>query len=185
MKSCFYSYLNFDIISNRLLVIVLFCWRYKSRIWSKIVLLDNVLEIKGPRGSIGGFTLCDYSNICLSDVAFYKIDEVHFHLPDTNSFLAMDKRGIEWSLRAFASMRAECLFLRAQAFDEQLQKFCEHASTHLIFASNSSKGQILRALLKLNETIIPLTRMKDLLLRPRIIVIENERFIAVCVYLQP
>ena len=31
---------------------------------------------------------------------------------------------------------------------EQLQKFCEHeqASTHLIFASNSSKGQILRAL---------------------------------------
>ena len=31
---------------------------------------------------------------------------------------------------------------------EQLQNFCEHeqASTHLIFASNSSKGQILRAL---------------------------------------
>ena len=31
---------------------------------------------------------------------------------------------------------------------EQLQKFCEHeqASTHLIFASNLSKGQILRAL---------------------------------------
>ena len=31
---------------------------------------------------------------------------------------------------------------------EHLQKFCEHekASTHLIFASNSSKGQILRAL---------------------------------------
>ena len=58
MKSCFYSYLNFDSISNRLLVIVLFCWRYRSRIWSKIVLLDNVLEIKGPRGSIGGFTLC-------------------------------------------------------------------------------------------------------------------------------
>ena len=32
---------------------------------------------------------------------------------------------------------------------EQLQKFCEHeqASTRVIFASNSSKGQILRALL--------------------------------------
>ena len=46
----------------------------------------------------------------------------------------------------FASMRAECLFLRARAFDKQLQKFCEHeqASTHVIFAS---KGQILRALL--------------------------------------
>ena len=31
---------------------------------------------------------------------------------------------------------------------EHLQKFCEHeqASTHLIFTSNSSKGQILRAL---------------------------------------
>ena len=31
---------------------------------------------------------------------------------------------------------------------EQLQKFCEHeqASTHLIFVSNSSKGQILQAL---------------------------------------
>ena len=31
---------------------------------------------------------------------------------------------------------------------EHLQKFCEHeqASTHLIFASNSSKGQILQAL---------------------------------------
>ena len=31
---------------------------------------------------------------------------------------------------------------------EQLQKFCEHkqASTHLIFASNSSKGKILRSL---------------------------------------
>ena len=31
---------------------------------------------------------------------------------------------------------------------EHLQKFCEHeqASTHVIFASNSSKGQILRAL---------------------------------------
>ena len=40
-------------------------------------------------------------------------------------------RSIEWSLRA------ECLFLRARAFDKQLQKFCEHeqASTHLIFAS--------------------------------------------------
>ena len=58
-------------------------------------------------------------------------------------------KGIEWSLRASASMRAECLFLRARAFDKQSQKFCEHeqASTHLIFASNSSKGQILRALL--------------------------------------
>ena len=58
-------------------------------------------------------------------------------------------RGIEWSLRASASMRAECLFLRARAFDKQLQKFCEHeqASTHIIFASNSSKGQMLQALL--------------------------------------
>ena len=36
-----------------------------------------------------------------------------------------------------------------RAFDKQLQKFCQHeqASTHRIFASNSSKGQILRALL--------------------------------------
>ena len=35
-----------------------------------------------------------------------------------------------------------------QKFFEHLQKFCkpEQASTHLIFASQSSKGQILRAL---------------------------------------
>ena len=73
-------------------------------------------------------------------------------------------RLIEWSSQASASMRAECLFLRARAFDKQLQKFCEHeqASTHLIFASNSSKGQILRALLNytpfvlLNRTLITL-----------------------------
>ena len=53
------------------------------------------------------------------------------------------------SICEHASMRAECLFLRARAFDKQLQKFCEHeqASTHRIFASNSSKGEILRALL--------------------------------------
>ena len=56
---------------------------------------------------------------------------------------------IEGCRMVFASMRPECLFLRARAFDKQLQTFCEHeqASTHLIFASNSSKGQILRALL--------------------------------------
>ena len=55
----------------------------------------------------------------------------------------------------FASMQAECLFLRARAFDKQLQKFCEQeqASTHLIFASNSSKGQILRALFFLRVSL--------------------------------
>ena len=45
---------------------------------------------------------------------------------------------------------------------EHLQKFCEHeqASTHLIFTSNSSKGQVLRALpLRSREFIfIPLLR---------------------------
>ena len=42
--------------------------------------------------------------------------------------LASQEKGIEWSLRA------ERLFLRARAFDKQLQKFCEHeqANTHLI-----------------------------------------------------
>ena len=61
----------------------------------------------------------------------------------------MKCRSIEWSLRASASMRAESLFLRARAFDKQLQNFCEHeqASAYLIFASNSSKAQIWRALL--------------------------------------
>ena len=51
----------------------------------------------------------------------------------------------------FASIcECVCLFLQARALiDKQLQKFCEHeqASTHLIFASNLSKGRILRALL--------------------------------------
>ena len=41
--------------------------------------------------------------------------------------------GIEWSLRASASMRAECLFLRARAFDKQLPKF---------FASMSKQAPI-------------------------------------------
>ena len=49
------------------------------------------------------------------------------------AYYASSIRGI-----ASASMRAECLFLRARAFDKQLQKFCQHeqASTHQIFASN-------------------------------------------------
>mgnify|MGYP000217628031 CR=1 FL=1 len=41
-------------------------------------------------------------------------------------------RVIEWSLRPSASMRAECLFLRARAFDKQLQNF----------ASTSKRAQI-------------------------------------------
>ena len=46
---------------------------------------------------------------------------------------------------AYASQQGILTKIRAC---EHLQKFCEHeeASTHLIFASNSSKGQILRAL---------------------------------------
>ena len=43
-------------------------------------------------------------------------------------------RGIEWSLRAFASMRAVCLFLRAC---EQCVYFCEHASSCQIFLASS------------------------------------------------
>ena len=41
---------------------------------------------------------------------------------------------------------------------EHLQNFCEHeqATTHLIFASNSSKGQILRALSNRRDYSIPL-----------------------------
>ena len=70
----------------------------------------------------------------LTPIAF--ITFMHFHISEGYRMV-------------FASMRAECLFLRERAFNKQLEKFCEHehASIHLIFASNSSKGQILRALL--------------------------------------
>ena len=46
---------------------------------------------------------------------------------------------------AYATRQGSLTKIRAC---EHLQKFCEHeqAGTHLIFASNSSKGQILRAL---------------------------------------
>ena len=46
---------------------------------------------------------------------------------------------------AYATQQGILMKIRAC---EHWQKFCEHeqASTHLIFASNSSKGQILRAL---------------------------------------
>ena len=69
-------------------------------------------------------------------------------------------RGDEWSLRAFASVPSTAIFLRARAeikkfalrACEQLQKFGEHeqASTRLNFASNSSKGKILRAVKNFN-----------------------------------
>ena len=66
-------------------------------------------------------------------------------------------RGIEWSLRASASMRVECLFLRARAFDKQLHKFCEYeqASTHLIFAPEQfGQRPNFASTYKLNETIL-------------------------------
>ena len=46
---------------------------------------------------------------------------------------------------AYATQQGSLTKIRAC---KHLQKYCEHeqASTHLIFASNSSKGQILRAL---------------------------------------
>ena len=53
---------------------------------------------------------------------------------------------------AYATREGSLTKIRAR---EHLKKFCEHeqASTHLIFASNSSKGQILRALSNGNWTI--------------------------------
>ena len=65
------------------------------------------------------------------------------NLADTSKKL--QKKGpklglLDARLRRVASRESAC---------EQLQKICEHeqASTRVIFASNSSKGQILRALI--------------------------------------
>ena len=73
---------------------------------------------------------------CFSNVSQFPIREtffssVSFCIQDAN-YACATRQGILTKIRA-------C---------EHLQKFCEHeqASTHLIFASNSSKGQILRAL---------------------------------------
>ena len=65
-----------------------------------------------------------------------------------------------------------CLFYTAAKIRacEHLQKFCEHeqASTHLIFASNSSKGQIFRALSNwIGPFHIPLSETRILDLNPR------------------
>ena len=58
---------------------------------------------------------------------------------------------------------------------EQLQKFCEHeqASTHLIFASNSSKGQILRALSNWMGPFVTPHRLNLLLVRSSNIADKN------------
>ena len=89
----------------------------------------------------------------VDDISFY-----HQKIPSyrktqsLTSVITQNKKGYRM---VFASMRAVCLFLRARALVklflkgcEQLQNFCEHdqVSTRVIFASNSSKGQILRAL---------------------------------------
>ena len=51
----------------------------------------------------------------------------------------------------FASMRAECLFLRARAFDKQLQKFCEHPSN---FCEQFEQRPNFASTFKLNESIL-------------------------------
>ena len=66
----------------------------------------------------------------------------------------------EWSLRAFASMTSTAIFWRAKAGIKNL--LCElannnkQASTHLNFASKSSKGKILRAVKNLMDHSSPL-----------------------------
>ena len=63
--------------------------------------------------------------------AGYIVSSVSFYFQDANY--------------AYATQQGPLMKIRAC---EHLQNFCEYeqASTHLIFASNSSKGQILRAL---------------------------------------
>ena len=64
-------------------------------------------------------------------------------------FVNFPRAGISLLLIGLTKSRAiEYMLTRVRACEE-LQKFCEHeqASTRLIFASNSSKGQFLRALL--------------------------------------
>ena len=71
-------------------------------------------------------------------------DSEHFEY-----FVNFPRAGISLLLIGLTKSRAiEYMLTRVRAC-EQLQKFCEHeqASTRLIFASNSSKGQFLRALL--------------------------------------
>ena len=78
-------------------------------------------------------------------------------------------RGVEWSLRAFASMPNTAIFAStsrnkkcALRACEQLQKFGENeqASTRLNFASKSSKGKILRAVKNFNGPFItPILRV--------------------------
>ena len=51
----------------------------------------------------------------------------------------------------FASMRVECLFLRARAFDKQLQKFCEHPSN---FCEQFEQRPNFASTFKFNETIL-------------------------------
>ena len=55
-------------------------------------------------------------------------------------------RGIEWSLRAFASMRAVCLFLRARAVD----KFFLRAASTL--ENTDGDQRILRVLRKFSAS---------------------------------
>ena len=61
----------------------------------------------------------------------------------------MQLRGIEWCLRASASMRAECLFLGAGTFDRQLKKFCEHPSN---FCEQFEQRPNFASTFNLNET---------------------------------
>ena len=77
--------------------------------------------------------------------------------------MILNKRGHEWSLRAFASMPSTAIFLGARteikncfASLRATQKFGEHeqASTLLNFASKSSKGKILRAVKNFNGPFI-------------------------------
>ena len=73
-------------------------------------------------------------------------------------------RGDDWSLQAFASVPSTAIFLRARAEIKnllcELASNCknlgehEQASTRLNFASNSSKGKILRAVKNFNGPFI-------------------------------
>ena len=70
-------------------------------------------------------------------------------IASSEHFVNFPQAGISLLLIGLTKSRAiEYMLTRVRAC-EQLQKFCEHeqASTRLIFASNSSKGQFLRALL--------------------------------------
>ena len=71
----------------------------------------------------------------------------HFRHPTDEQLRQLDIYWSRTSDRGLSSLNYDRIILMKIRACEQYQNFCEHeqASTYLIFASNSSKGQILRA----------------------------------------